>query len=84
VSEGLEGNKITEAAIAKRLYDKDMPDPDLLIRTSGESRLSNFLTWQSAYSELYFTDVLWPEFGRDELADAVREYQSRDRRFGAV
>ncbi|MCH7788226.1 MAG: di-trans,poly-cis-decaprenylcistransferase [Acidobacteria bacterium] len=84
VSEGVEANKITEAAIAKRLYDHSMPDPDLLIRTSGENRLSNFLTWQSAYSELYFTDVLWPEFGRDQLADAVREYQHRERRFGAV
>jgi undecaprenyl diphosphate synthase len=84
VSEGVEPNKITEAAIEKRLYDSEMPDPDLLIRTSGENRLSNFLTWQSAYSELYFTDVLWPEFGREELADAVREYQHRERRFGAV
>ncbi len=83
-AEGLDQRKVTESAISKRMYDADMPDPDLLIRTSGENRLSNFLLWQTAYSELYFTDVLWPDFGRNELADAIRDFQARNRRFGGV
>ena len=61
-----------------------MPDPDLWIRTSGEYRISNYLLWELAYSELVFTDVLWPDFRREHLFDAVREYQSRDRRFGGL
>ena len=61
-----------------------MPDPDLLVRTSGEHRISNYLLWQLAYSELRFTDVLWPDFRREHLFDAIEEYQRRDRRFGAV
>ena len=61
-----------------------MPDPDLMIRTSGEYRISNFLLWELAYSELVFTDVLWPDFRREHLFDAVREYQARDRRFGGL
>ena len=84
VEEGVPAAKIDEKAIARRLYDPSMPDPDLVIRTSGEYRLSNFLLWESAYSELYFTDVLWPDFRRDDLVDAVREFQARDRRFGGL
>jgi undecaprenyl diphosphate synthase len=67
---------------ASRLYTADMPDPDLLIRTSGEFRLSNFLLWQSAYTDLYFTDTLWPDFREEEFMKALWEYQQRDRRFG--
>jgi len=73
-----------ERALARHLYAPDMPDPDLLVRTSGEYRISNFLLWELAYSELVFTDVLWPDFRREHLFDAVREFQRRDRRFGAV
>jgi undecaprenyl diphosphate synthase len=72
-----------EEEFRSRLYAPDMHDPDLVIRTSGEQRLSNFLLWQSAYSELYFTDKLWPDFDREELAAALAEYISRQRRFGA-
>ncbi len=61
-----------------------MPDPDLLVRTSGEYRISNYLLWELAYSELVFTDVLWPDFRREDLFDAIAEYQRRDRRFGAI
>lgn len=84
VAEGVSANKIDEKAIAKRLYDPDMPEPDLVVRTSGEFRTSNFLMWEAAYSELVFTDVLWPDFRRTDLFDSVREYQSRDRRFGGL
>jgi undecaprenyl diphosphate synthase len=72
-----------EEDFAKLLYAPEMNDPDLLIRTSGEHRLSNYLLWQSAYSELVFSDVLWPDFDHDELAAALNEYASRERRFGA-
>jgi undecaprenyl diphosphate synthase len=72
-----------EEEFKSRLYAPDMHDPDLVIRTSGEQRLSNFLLWQSAYSELYFSDKLWPDFDREELAAALAEYISRQRRFGA-
>jgi len=72
-----------EEDFAKLLYAPEMNDPDLLIRTSGEHRLSNYLLWQSAYSELVFADVLWPDFDHDELAAALNEYASRERRFGA-
>ncbi len=75
---------IDESMLASRLYTADMPDPDLLIRTSGELRLSNFLLWQLAYSELYVTDVLWPDFDRYELLRALLSYQQRNRRFGKV
>jgi undecaprenyl diphosphate synthase len=75
---------IDEAAVAARLYTADLPDPDLLIRTGREQRLSNFLLWQCAYAELVFLDVLWPDFGRDHLAAAIATYQQRQRRFGAV
>jgi len=84
VADGVSPGKIDEKAIARRLYDPEMPDPDLVIRTSGEYRLSNFLLWETAYSELIFTEVLWPDFRRENLYDAVREYQARDRRFGGL
>ena len=77
-------NRVDERAIRRHLYVPDMPDPDLVIRTSGEYRISNFLLWELAYSELVFTDVLWPDFRRTDLFDAVREYQRRERRYGAV
>ena len=76
--------RIDEKAITGRLYAPDMPDPDLVIRTSGEFRISNFLIWELAYSELVFTDVLWPDFRREHLVEAIREYQRRDRRFGGA
>ena len=75
---------ITEDLFSSYLDTSDIPDPDLLIRTSGEERISNYLLWQIAYSELYFTDVLWPDFDRNCLIDAVRAYTNRDRRFGGV
>jgi undecaprenyl diphosphate synthase len=76
--------QITEEAIASRLYTSGLPDPDLLIRTSGEMRISNFLLWQIAYSELYVTETLWPDFGRSDLLKALIDYQKRDRRFGGL
>ncbi len=75
---------IDETAIASRLYVPDMPDVDLVIRSSGEHRLSNFLLWQAAYAELHFPGILWPDFDRHALLDAVAEYQSRERRFGSA
>jgi undecaprenyl diphosphate synthase len=75
---------VTEAAIGARLYTAGLPDPDLLIRTSGEMRVSNFLLWQIAYAELYVTETLWPDFTRAELLRAVLEFQRRDRRFGGL
>ena len=76
--------RIDEEAIASRLYTADLPDPDLLIRTSGEMRVSNFLLWQIAYAELYVTDTLWPDFRRADLMHAILDYQKRDRRFGGL
>jgi undecaprenyl diphosphate synthase len=84
VAEGIPAERIDERAIRRHLYDPAMPDPDLMVRTSGEYRISNYLLWEIAYSELVFTDVLWPDFRRENLFDAVREYQSRDRRFGGI
>ena len=75
---------VTDEELEKRLYTAGGPDPDLLIRTSGEQRISNFLLWQLAYTELYISPVLWPDFGRRELYEAIAEYQSRERRFGQV
>lgn len=75
---------ITEEIFAENLFTKGVPDPDLLIRTSGESRISNFLLWQSAYTEIYITDVLWPDFTRDDLCAAISDFQKRERRFGLV
>jgi undecaprenyl diphosphate synthase len=84
VEEGVSARRIDEKAIASHLYFPDMPDPDLVIRTSGEYRISNFLLWELAYSELVFTEVLWPDFRREHLADAVREFQRRTRSYGGV
>lgn len=84
VAEGVAAKDVDERAIRRRLYDPEMPDPDLVVRTSGEYRISNFLLWELAYSELVFTEVLWPDFRREHLADAVREYQGRVRRFGGI
>jgi undecaprenyl diphosphate synthase len=76
------GDEIDEEAFARNLYAPEMPDPDLLIRTSGELRLSNFLLWQSSYAELVFTDTLWPDFGPEEFRSALEDYAQRRRRFG--
>ena len=84
VDDKVPASKIDEKAIRQRLYDPEMPDPDLMVRTSGEYRISNFLLWELAYSELVFTDVLWPDFRREHLFDAVREFPRRDRRFGGL
>ncbi len=78
----LKTDKMNEEMISQYLTTKNIPDPELLIRTSGEHRLSNFLLWQCAYTELYFTDVLWPDFNKDELCRAIIDFQSRERRFG--
>src|SRR5207248_4067686 len=75
---------IDEQMISRRLYTAGLKDPDLLIRTSGEMRISNFLLWQIAYSELYVTDTLWPDFTRTELLEAIFDYQNRERRFGGL
>ncbi len=84
IEAGTPAGKITEKRLRDHLYAPDMPEPDVVVRTSGEYRLSNFMLWELAYSELVFTDVLWPDFRREHLFDAVREYQNRDRRFGGV
>ena len=80
----LSSDEIDDRAFEQELETTGLPDPDLIIRTSGEQRISNFLIWQSAYSELVFVDKLWPDFGEADLAAAIREYQSRDRRYGAA
>ncbi|HAN21313.1 MAG: di-trans,poly-cis-decaprenylcistransferase [Clostridiales bacterium GWF2_36_10] len=82
IAEGNSKNNITEKEFESYLYTSDIPDPDLIIRTSGEMRTSNFLLWQSAYSEYYFTDVLWPDFKKGEFYKAIEEYNSRNRRYG--
>jgi undecaprenyl diphosphate synthase len=82
VEGGVEPDDVDEAALAASLYEPEMPDPDLVIRTSGERRTSNFLLWQSAYAEYVFTDTLWPDFGPEELRAAIEEYARRRRRFG--
>ena len=84
VASGVRADRVSEKMIREHLYESDMPDPDMMIRTSGEYRISNFLLWELAYSELLFTEVLWPDFRREHLFEAVREFQRRDRRFGAV
>jgi undecaprenyl diphosphate synthase len=76
--------KITEKLLAHHLYDPESPEPDLLIRTSGEMRLSNFLMWESAYTELYVTKTLWPDFRKQHLLEAIHEFQKRERRFGGI
>jgi undecaprenyl diphosphate synthase len=80
----LDPERIDERTVHRHLYRPDMPDPDLMVRTSGEHRISNYLLWQVAYSELHFTDVLWPDFRRKHLYRAIDEYHRRERRFGAV
>jgi undecaprenyl diphosphate synthase len=84
VASGVSASRVDERAIRGHLYYPDAPDPDLVIRTSGEFRISNFLLWQLAYSELVFSDVLWPDFRRQHLFAAVGEFHRRDRRFGAI
>ena len=84
VSSGVDPADIDEALLSKHLYDPEMPDVDLWIRTSGEYRISNFLIWQSAYAELVFVDTYWPDFRRAHLAEAIGEYQGRNRRFGGL
>jgi undecaprenyl diphosphate synthase len=82
VADGVEAGAVDDGALEARLYEPELPDPDLVIRTSGEQRLSNFLLWQSAYSELVFVDDLWPDFGADQLRAAIADYAGRRRRFG--
>ena len=82
IQEGLKSEDITEDTISNHLYTKDIPDPDLLIRTGGEKRISNYLLWQLAYSEIYVTDAYWPEFDENELSKAIVEFEHRNRRFG--
>ena len=80
----LQPSDINEQAISQALYTASMPDPDLIIRTSGECRLSNFMMWQASYSEFFFTDVLWPDFGAEALDEAIKAFNERDRRYGLV
>ena len=80
----MESESITDELISSHLTTNNIPDPELMIRTSGEHRISNFLLWQLAYAEFYFTDVHWPDFGRDEFIKSVLAYQRRERRFGMV
>ncbi|MFI3313662.1 MAG: polyprenyl diphosphate synthase [Eubacteriales bacterium] len=84
VEGGAEPAQLTEALFSNLMYSKDVPDPELIIRPSGEIRVSNFLLWQSAYSEYYFTDVLWPDFTPEELEKAIADFNGRGRRFGGV
>ena len=83
IQDGVVARAVDEAALSARMYQPDLPDPDLIIRTAGEHRVSNFLLWQSAYSEMLVTETLWPDFGEDELKAALAEYALRVRRFGA-
>jgi undecaprenyl diphosphate synthase len=84
LADGVKPDKVNEKTVRRYLYDPTMPDPELMVRTSGEYRISNFLLWQIAYSELVFTDVLWPDFRREHLYDAIAEFQRRERRFGGL
>jgi undecaprenyl diphosphate synthase len=84
VEDGLRAGEVDEEALSARLWTAGVPDVDLLIRTSGEHRISNFLLWQSAYAELYLTDLLWPDFGPAELTAALEDYAQRERRFGGI
>ena len=85
IQEGkLKPEEITMPRFSQYLWTQGMPDPDLLIRTSGEFRISNFLLWQIAYTELYVTDTLWPDFDKNQLLKAIADYQSRERRFGMI
>jgi len=87
IAEQIENKQISPADIDEKIFENELstsgiPDPELLIRTSGETRISNFLLWQIAYSELYFTPILWPEFRKDHLYQAIIDFQNRERRFG--
>lgn len=84
IKQGISPEELTEESFKRFLYTKDQPDPDLIIRTSGELRLSNYLLYQAAYSELYFTPVLWPDFNEQELDKAIEDYLKRERRFGGL
>lgn len=84
VKSGVAPDKINEKMLARHLYDPQMPDVDLMIRTSGEYRTSNFLLWELAYSEMWFTDTLWPDFSREDMSKAVYDFQNRTRRYGGV
>jgi len=84
IAEGVSADQVDEELVSKYLYTAGLPDPDLIIRTSGEMRLSNFLIWQAAYAELYVTPTLWPDFDKDEFYEALKDYGRRDRRFGLV
>jgi undecaprenyl diphosphate synthase len=84
LADGIKPEKVNDKTVRRYLYDPTMPDPELMVRTSGEFRISNFLLWQIAYSELVFTDVLWPDFRREHLYDAIAEFQRRERRFGGL
>ena len=84
VRQGIPAEAVDEALIGRHLYTADSPDPDLVIRTSGELRTSNFLIWQAAYAEWYVTPTLWPDFGKEELQAALVEFTHRERRFGGV
>jgi undecaprenyl diphosphate synthase len=84
VADGRDPASINEELISSYLYTRNLPDPELVIRTAGEMRVSNFLLWQSAYSEYYATSTLWPDFGREELMEALESFQKRHRRFGKV
>jgi undecaprenyl diphosphate synthase len=83
ITDGVGADKVDEAAISARMYHPDLPDPDLIIRTAGEHRVSNFLLWQGAYAEMLVTETLWPDFGPDDLKAALDDYAARVRRFGA-
>ena len=84
MASGRKAEDVTAEVIADHLTTKDVPDPELMIRTSGEHRISNFLLWQMAYTEFHFSSVLWPDFGKEEFIGAIRDYQNRERRFGGV
>lgn len=84
INEGISAEDITEEVISSHIYTKDYPDPELIIRPSGEYRLSNFLIWQSAYSEFWFSNILWPDFSTDDLEKAIDDYNKRNRRFGGI
>jgi undecaprenyl diphosphate synthase len=84
IEDGIRAEDVDEATVTRYLYTADMPEPDLIIRTSGEYRTSNFLLWQAAYAEYHFTPVLWPDFGPQDLEDAVADYCHRERRFGGI
>jgi undecaprenyl diphosphate synthase len=82
IKDGIPAEDVNADLVGKYLYTRDVPDPDLVIRTSGELRISNFLIWQAAYAEWYFTPVFWPDFGKEELRKAVEEFSARERRYG--